>query len=255
MHCALALTLISARPFMDPMANRGMGWVATSLARPFVRVQLHAVSPNGVGEERLARPPVRLVAPPKPRLVCLAPDTAQDWRASVGAGAVALALLGPSAWRVVRVAMGRAFFPPHVGTARRPRRRCPPASRGVRWRAAGLGGAAGGWGAVGAPVPARGRGGPSAPPGHSPAAAAPGSLAADGSWRRRYRSARGHSQRTPGTGRPDRGPVHGSAGDLGSRSAGLASPLGGGGVPARGDSGHRPASRLWGKRSDRNMTT
>jgi hypothetical protein len=72
--------------------------------------------------------------------------------------------------------------------------------------------------------------------------------------RRRYRSTRCNSQRIPDTGTPESGPVHGRAGDLGSHSAGIASPSGEGGVPARGYSCHRPASRLWGSRSDRNIT-
>ena len=94
-----------------------------------------------------------------------------------------------------------------------------------------------------------------APPWPSLAAAAPGALEADGSLRRRYRIARCNSPRTPDTGMPESGPGHGRVGDLGSRSAGIASPLGGGGVPARGSSGHRRASRLWESRSYHHITT
>ena len=106
MDVALAITIIIARPFVDPMANRGMGWVATAVARPFVRVQRRAVSQNGCGDERLASPPVRVVAHPKMLLARLARDDPDDRGPIVGRGAVAFALMGMSAWRVARVAMG-----------------------------------------------------------------------------------------------------------------------------------------------------
>jgi hypothetical protein len=164
MAFAWAIALLIARPCVDPMANRGMGWMTAAVALPRIRVQRRAVSQPVVGDECLARPPVCLVAHPKARLARLAREDPDDRGPIVRSGAVALALMGPSAWRVARVAMGRAFCPPRCGTARLPQRRCPPSPRWVRWRSAGSGGAAVGCGAVGATAPARVRGGPSRSP-------------------------------------------------------------------------------------------
>jgi hypothetical protein len=124
MDFASTITIMIARPFANPVANRGMGRVTPAVALPFVRVQLRPVSRNGFGDERLARPPVRVVTHPKTLLACLARDDAKDGGAIIGEGAMAFVLIGPSAWRVVRGAMGRAFFPRRFGTIHPPRRRC-----------------------------------------------------------------------------------------------------------------------------------
>src|SRR5215510_4096594 len=60
MDCALAIASIIASPFVDPMANRGMGWMTSSVALPLIRIQLRAVSPNVFGAECLARPPLEV---------------------------------------------------------------------------------------------------------------------------------------------------------------------------------------------------
>jgi hypothetical protein len=110
MDFALAITII-ARLFVYPMANRGMGWVTTVIALPFVRVQLRAVSQRVFGDEHLTSPPVRVVAQPQVRLARLTRDGTDDRATIVGRGAGAFALIGTSAWRVAKVAVGR-FFPP-----------------------------------------------------------------------------------------------------------------------------------------------
>jgi hypothetical protein len=81
MDFALAITI--TRPFAYTVANRGMGWMTTSVALPFVRVQLRAVSPNVFGDERLARVAGNLVIMPS-RRSCRGelanPDTARVLR-------------------------------------------------------------------------------------------------------------------------------------------------------------------------------
>ena len=60
---------------------------------------------------RTAGPRVRVVAYPQALLARVPRDDADDGRPIVGIGAVALALIGASTWRVTGIAMGRAFFP------------------------------------------------------------------------------------------------------------------------------------------------
>lgn len=52
-----------------------------------------------------------MVADPKPMLACLAQDHTNDGRSIIGLGPVPFACIGPSAWWIAGVAMGRAFLP------------------------------------------------------------------------------------------------------------------------------------------------
>ena len=124
MDFASAITIIISRPFVDTMADRGMGWMTAPVALPFVGVQPRAASRNVFGEEGTACPPVRVVAHPEALLTRVARDDADDGGPIVGIGAVAFALIGPSTWRVTGIAMGRAFFPPRSGTVRQPQKPC-----------------------------------------------------------------------------------------------------------------------------------
>jgi hypothetical protein len=46
MHFASAITIIIPRPFVDAVADRGMGWMTPPVALPFVGVQPRAASRN-----------------------------------------------------------------------------------------------------------------------------------------------------------------------------------------------------------------
>jgi hypothetical protein len=102
---------------------------------------------------------------------------------------------------------------------------------------------------------ARVPGGLWARPSQSRAAIAPGSLDADGSSQRWYRSARCSRHCRPDSGRRGSYLIHGIAVDPGSHSADISGPLGGGDVPANGCRCCRLASRLLGSRSCRDTTT
>ena len=124
MHFAAAITVVIPRPFAHTMGDRGMAWMTAPVALPFVGVQPRTDSRNVFINEAVARPPVRVVAYPKALLACVTRDDADDGRPIVGIGAMASPLIGPSTWRVAGIAMGRAFFPPRSGTARRPQTPC-----------------------------------------------------------------------------------------------------------------------------------
>jgi hypothetical protein len=126
MHCTSAIALIIPRPCVDTMADRGMGWMTALVALPRVGVQHRAASGDVFGEEGTARPRVGMVAHPPALLARLARDHTEDRGPIVGRGAVALAPMGASAWRVAGRTRGCAGFPPRAGPAHRPRRRCQP---------------------------------------------------------------------------------------------------------------------------------
>jgi hypothetical protein len=124
MHFAAAIAIIIPRPFVDAVADRGMRWMTTAGALPFVGVQPRALSWNSFGHERAARPWVRVVAHPTARLARVPRHDADDGGPIVGRGAVALALIGVSTWGGTGIAMGRAVFPPRSGRGRRPQTPC-----------------------------------------------------------------------------------------------------------------------------------
>jgi hypothetical protein len=126
MHLAAAITIIITRPFVHTVAHRGMDWMTPSVALPFVRVQLRAVSRNVFGDECLASPSIRMVAHPQALLARLARDDTDDRGPIVGIGAMSFAFIGAPPGRIQGVAMRRAFFPPRFGTTRSPQRWCPP---------------------------------------------------------------------------------------------------------------------------------
>jgi hypothetical protein len=257
---ALALTISIGipRPFAYPRADRALAWRATPIALPPVGGQRRAASRDGVGDAGAARPWVRGVARPKPRLARLTRDDPEDRGPIVGVGAVAVALMGASAGRGARTAMGRACFPRRFGPARRPQRRCPPPYRWGRWRSAGSGCAVGGYGAVRATAPARGRGGPSVPPWRPHAAAALAWPVVGGCSRRRARSTAWSRRCRPDRDGPESGLALGTAGAPGADHAGLVGQLGADGVPARGGRDSRQAVRPSGSQSspqDRTLST
>jgi hypothetical protein len=76
--CASAITIIIPRPFVDTVADRGMGWMTAPVALPFVGVQLRAASRNVFGDEGPARQHIRVVAHPQAGLAGVARDAADD---------------------------------------------------------------------------------------------------------------------------------------------------------------------------------
>src|SRR6266545_7994062 len=118
MDLALAITIVVSRPFMHTVANRAMGGMAATIARPFVGIEPRAAGRHVFGDEIVAGPRVRMVTDPKPLLARLARDHTDNRGTIIGIGAVPFALIGTPAGRIEGVAMGRAFFPRRFGTTR-----------------------------------------------------------------------------------------------------------------------------------------
>jgi hypothetical protein len=233
MDFTAAIAIIIPCPFVDAMADRGRGGMTPPVALPLIGIQLRAASRQVFDDEPVTSPPVRVVAHPQTLLARLTRDDTDDRGPIVGVGAMAFTPIGASAGRVIRVAMGRAFFPPRSDPTRPPQRRYPPSPRWVRWRSAGSGCAAGGYGAVGATAPARAPGGPSVPRWQSHAAAAPAWPVVGESFRRPSRSTVCSSLRRRDSDRLESGLALGIAVDPGSDNAGTSDRLGVGGVAAR----------------------
>ena len=121
MHCASAIPVIIPRPGVDTMADRRMGGMTALVALPCVGVQPRAASRHGFGDERTARLPVRVGAPPEALRTRVACHHADEGGPSMGRRAVACACRGASTWRVAGSGRGRALFPRRAGTARRPK--------------------------------------------------------------------------------------------------------------------------------------
>ena len=233
MDLTSAVPIIIARPFVDAVVDRGLGWMTAPVALPLIGIQPRAASRKVFEDEPMTSPPVRVVAHPKPLLPRLTRDDTDDRGPIVGVGAVAFALIRASAGRVMRVAMGRAFFPRRSDTTRPPQRRCPPSHRWVRWRSAESGCAAGGYGAVCATLPARALGAPWARPWQCHAAAAPAWPVVGGFFRRPSRSTACSSLHRRDSGRLESDLALGRVVAPGSDNAGTSDRLGAGGVPAR----------------------
>jgi hypothetical protein len=131
---ASAIPIIIASPFVDAVANRGMGWMTPPVALPLIGIQPGAASRKVFADEPMTSPPVRVVAPPKTLLARLTRDDTDDRGPIVGRGAVALARIGTSTWWVAGIALGRAVFPPRSGSVRRPQTLGRSSPRLVRCR-------------------------------------------------------------------------------------------------------------------------
>lgn len=125
MNFASAITIIIPRPFMDTMADRGMGWMTTPVALPFVGVEQGAAPRNVLRDQRRAGVRIGMVTDPPALLPRLTGDDTDDGRAIICIGPVPFPLIGAPPGRIGGVLMRGAFFPPRCGTAHRLRRWCP----------------------------------------------------------------------------------------------------------------------------------
>jgi hypothetical protein len=121
---AAALAVIIPRPLVHTMTDSGMRWMAPPVALPLIGIELRAVSGDVLRSKCCTGMPISMVANPGALLTCVPRDDADNGWTIVGIGPVPFPLMGPPTRRIIRVRMGRAFFPPRFGTARRPQRPC-----------------------------------------------------------------------------------------------------------------------------------
>jgi hypothetical protein len=110
-HLTEAISIRIPRPLVHAVAEGGMGWMAATIARPFIRIEPRAACWDICGDQVVAGLPVRVIAYPEAILARLSGHHTDDGRAIVGIGAVPFALMGTAAWRIARVTVGCAFFP------------------------------------------------------------------------------------------------------------------------------------------------
>jgi hypothetical protein len=250
-----ALPIIIASPFVDAVADRGMGWMTPPVAPPLIGIQPRAASRKVFDDEPMTSPPVRVVAHPKTLLARLTRDDTDDRGPIVGIGAVALALIGTSTWGGTGIAMGRAFVPPRSGSVRRPQTPCRSSPRLVRCRsgAAARAGVTCATACVTCPIrglsarwvrlwPCRAAGGPAWRGG-------------GGSWQRRCSSGVSRSHHTRGNGRPESRPAAEKVGARDDDREAMPSPPDAGDAPTREDSYYHPTGRQAGNQSYRHDIT
>ena len=129
-HLADPVAVVIARVLPAVMADRGVP-AAVPCTAPTRRC-----TPSPPAWWR-ARPSGGPPPPPHSDLesAALTAGRRADRRPVGGPGAVALDLVRPPPWRVVGIEVRHAFFPPHFGTSRRPRRGRPAAARARAWTA------------------------------------------------------------------------------------------------------------------------
>src|SRR5262245_53363803 len=124
MNFASAIPIIIPRPFMNTMADRGMGWMTAPVALPFVGVEQSAPPRNVLRDQRPAGVRIGMVTHPPALLPRLTGDDTDEGRAIIRIGPVPFPLIGAPPGRIGRGSMRGAFFPPRCGTAHRLRRWC-----------------------------------------------------------------------------------------------------------------------------------
>jgi hypothetical protein len=131
---AAAISIIIPRPLVHTMSNRGMGGMAPPIALPLVGIELRAVNRDVLRYQCCAGTPISMVANPEALLTGVPRDDADNRRTVVGVCPMPSPLIGPPPGRILGVRMGRAFFPPRSGIARRPQRPCPTHNQSGRSR-------------------------------------------------------------------------------------------------------------------------
>ena len=90
MDLTSAIPIIIPRPFVDAMADRGMGGMTPPVALPLIGIQTRAASRQVFADELVTSPPIRVVTHPQSLLARFSRDDTDDRRPIVGVGAVAL---------------------------------------------------------------------------------------------------------------------------------------------------------------------
>ena len=121
---AAAIAISISCPLMDTVADHNMGRMTPPLALPLVAIELRVAGGHVLCDQGSTRTRVGMVADPDALLACVPRNDADKGGTIVGVGPVPSPLIGPPTRRIIRVKMGRAFFPPRFGTARRPQRPC-----------------------------------------------------------------------------------------------------------------------------------
>ena len=160
-HLASAIPVIVPCPLVHAMAAGGVGRMVPPIALACVGVQGRAGPGETLGYERRTGALICVVTDPPALLAGLARDDIDDRRPVIGRGPVPFTPIGAAAWRIARVAMGRALFPQRADTVRRPRRRCHASRRWAPSRSGSPACGAGGYALACAIPPVHGRAAPS----------------------------------------------------------------------------------------------
>jgi hypothetical protein len=252
---ASAVPIIISGPFVDPMTDGGMGWMAPMVTLPFIGVEDRALPRDILCDAVSTCALVRMVTYPKTLLPCVPRDDADDRWTIVGVGPMPFPLVGTPPGRIRGVEMRRTFFPRRFGTVRPPQRRCRSSRRSARSHSNGLGCAAARYGAACVRGLAHAPGVPWARLWRCRAAPARGWPGAAGFSQRPSRSAVYSTPHRPDTGRPESVPVRGTGAVRRAHSAGIQIPGGGAIVPAKEYRCYRPSARQSGNPScDQNST-
>jgi hypothetical protein len=231
---APVIPIIIARPLAHAVTDGRMGRMTATITLPFIGIQPCAARWDIGGDQVMAGPRVRMIAHPEAVLTRLPRHHTQNRWAIVGIGPLPPALVRAPTWRVMRVTMWGAFFPPRSDRVRRPQTSFQSSARLAPYGSGSFAPAAGGSAVACATCPTRGPSAPSVPPWQCPAAGAPALLVVGGSSRTQCQSGVCSSHYSPGSDRPESTVAGGTAAALCARSLDTLTHQDGGGAPARG---------------------
>ena len=131
-----AIAVIIARPLFLAMTHRVVDPIDMIVTLRFIGVTSGVFLSVAV-HVFLPRLPIGMLPYPQPALATFPTDGPHDGRAIILIGPVASAFVGAAAWRVARIAVFVAFFPPRSGTSHRFLSRDPvrpgDLTCGIRW--------------------------------------------------------------------------------------------------------------------------
>lgn len=121
-----AIAIVVACPLVLPMIDRGMGQSEAMVTAVFIGVDHRRGTRDRFTENALAGCRIAMADHPAAFFARVATNDVNNWRTIIGVGAVARLFVRPTAWWVVWIAMGRAFFSPRSGRSHQPQTSARP---------------------------------------------------------------------------------------------------------------------------------
>lgn len=115
-NLADAITIVIPCPFVVAVTDRSVVGMHATIVRAFVGKEQRSRRDNTRFNNRTTRGFISVFDHPIAVFFGFPTDHPNDGWTVIGIGATATALIGPSPWWVVRIRMGRIFFPPRSDT-------------------------------------------------------------------------------------------------------------------------------------------
>lgn len=118
MHLTDTIPIIIPRPFVGTMTDRRMVRVDIGVIGALIGKEDRAVWGHTFFDDPPARCAIRMVFDPIAPLPARSADDSNNWGAVIRVGAPSAPFVRSTARWIIRMRMGRTFFPPRSGTVR-----------------------------------------------------------------------------------------------------------------------------------------